>query len=113
MNFCEFLVLFLVMGIRAKIALVQSAGHTLLLGVGMYLAGVKLLSTAAASMAFMMMWGICIAFVLDMQVHRAYDMLSSLYICKRVVFNVTSGRLHAVRPAVCGIGRPQDRAFGM
>jgi hypothetical protein len=45
------------------------------------LAGVNLLSTAAASLAFMMIWGICIALVLDMQVvHSAYDMLRSLYI---------------------------------
>jgi hypothetical protein len=83
-NFCEFQVLFLVMGIRVQLALVQSAGYTVLLGVGLYLAGVNLLSTAAASMAFMMIWGICIAFVLDMQVHRACDMLGSLYICNSI-----------------------------
>ena len=81
MNLCEFQVLFLLMGIRVQLALIQSVGSTLLLGVGLYLAGVHLWSTAAASMAFMMIWGICIAFVLDMQVHRAYDMLGALYIC--------------------------------
>ena len=81
-NFCEFQVLFLLMGVRVQLALVQSAVYTLLLGVGLYLAGVNLLSTAAASLAFMMIWGICIALVLDMQVvHSAYDMLRSLYIC--------------------------------
>jgi hypothetical protein len=69
------------MGIRVQLALVQSAGYTVLLGVGLYLAGVNLLSTAAASLAFMMIWGICIASVLDMQVHMAYGMLGSLYIC--------------------------------
>jgi hypothetical protein len=80
-NFCEFQVLFLLMGVRVQLALVQSAGYTVLLGVGLYLAGVNLLSTAAASLAFMMIWGICIALVLDMQVvHSAYDMLRSLYI---------------------------------
>ena len=81
-NFCEFQVLFLLMGVRVQLALVQSAVYTLLLGVGLYLAGVNLFSTAAASLAFMMIWGICIALVLDMQVvHRAHDMLRSLYIC--------------------------------
>jgi hypothetical protein len=80
-NFCEFQVLFLLMGVRVQLALVQSAVYTLLLGVGLYLAGVNLFSTAAASLAFMMIWGICIALVLDMQVvHSAYDMLRSLYI---------------------------------
>ncbi len=73
MNFCEYQVLFLLMGIRVEHALVQSVANTLLLGVGMYWAGVNCLSSIAASMAFMMTWGICMTLVLDQQVHRACD----------------------------------------